>query len=517
MAGPQISIRIKLTAVSTVLLILAIGIFCIVESMQSRRIIKDFSRLLHDGVVQGARESGAGQVRLLAEAARAALSRGDCSMLRATVGGIGRQKLVSFVAVVDAGGIVVAHGEPSRVGRPASGMGRDRATGEQVQVLGEVSVRGRKSMGFRTAVNIDGRYAASVYLAQGLEQLHGRLSTVDRDEGRAKRVSLTGTLVVGLATVMLGIGLTVVLGTGLFRPIRALCRQADRMAEGDLEARVEVDSGDEIGFLGERFNFMADQMLLLMHETLVKATMEKELEVASAIQGTLVPDAAVAELEGMMIAGFFRAATHCGGDWWSYHQLPDGRTLVLVGDVTGHGVGAAMITAAAQGAVTTVLESCGDSVEVGGVMKAMNNAIYTAARGQFVMTCFASIYDPRTTMLSFANAGHVFPYYFDAAGQNLVGLVIRGNRLGELARCNYEVSALSARPGDGLFWYTDGIVKCEDAHGEAFGEPRLREAVHSHAHLPPDQALESVVVRAIEFYGEVPQKDDITLVVGKFV
>ena len=70
---------------------------------------------------------------------------------------------------------------------------------------------------------------------------------------------------------------------------------------------------------------------------------------------------------------------------------------------------------------------------------------------------------------------------------------------------------------DGMFWYTDGIVECEDIRGEEYGERRFRGEIQKNSHLPPDKALEAVVGHAMAFYGEVPQKDDITVVVGKFV
>jgi sigma-B regulation protein RsbU (phosphoserine phosphatase) len=505
----------KLITISTLLLIVVIGLFGVVNSMQSRRIIDDFSETLQTKITTSLRQSGTGQLQLLAETARIALLQSDYSTLQTTVRDVGHQELVTAVAVVNMQGTVLAHSDPKLSGKPATGLLKKKINSEKVQVEPEVMVNNRKSIGFGVAVVMEGKQLASVFLAYSLEPLEKELVNTSKIKGREMTASLRNTLVVGLLAVLLGMLLTIVQSISLSRPIRALARQADQMANGDLEAHVQIKSNDEIGFLGERFNYMADQMMVLMRETLAKATMEKELEVASAIQSTLVPDASVAELKGIKIAGFFKPATHCGGDWWSYYPLHDRRTLVLVGDVTGHGVGAAMITAAAQGAVTTMLE-VGRRIELGGLLRAMNAAIHAAAKGKFVMTCFASIFDPETSVLSFANAGHNFPYFFEAGSQNLSSLVIRGNRLGDLVGSNYEVGEVAVKPGDGLFWYTDGIVECEDIRGEEYGERRFRAEIQRHANLPPDQALELVIGKAMEFYGEVPQKDDITVVVGKF-
>jgi sigma-B regulation protein RsbU (phosphoserine phosphatase) len=516
MARRQFSIRMKLITVSTLLLVVVIGLFGVVNSMQSRRIIDDFSGMLQTKITDSLRQSGTSQLQLLAETARIALLQSDYSTLQTMVRDVGQQELVTAVGVVNMHGTVLAHSDTKRSGQPATGLMKKKITSEQVQLEPEVVVDGHKSIGFGVAVTMEGKQLATVFLAYSLEPLEKELVSTSEIKGREMTASLRNTLVVGLLAVLLGMLLTIIQSIGLSRPIRALARQADQMANGDLEAHVQIRSHDEIGFLGERFNYMADQMLVLMRETLAKATMEKELEVASAIQSTLVPDASVADLKRMKIAGYFKPATHCGGDWWSYYRLRDARSLVLVGDVTGHGVGAAMITAAAQGAVTTMLEVARGRIELGGLLRAMNAAIHAAAKGKFVMTCFASIYDPETSTLSFANAGHNFPYFFDAEGQNLASLVIRGNRLGDLVGSNYEVGEVAVKPGDGCFWYTDGIVECEDIRGEEYGERRFRAEIQRHANLPPDQALELIIGKAMEFYGEVPQKDDITVVVGKF-
>ena len=85
-------------------------------------------------------------------------------------------------------------------------------------------------------------------------------------------------------------------GLSISKPLKQLAWKADQIARGDLDARVEVNSGDEIGLLGENFNFMADQIAILLQQTAEKAKIEQELEVAKAIQETLVPsDAPVAK------------------------------------------------------------------------------------------------------------------------------------------------------------------------------------------------------------------------------
>ena len=86
--------------------------------------------------------------------------------------------------------------------------------------------------------------------------------------------------------------------------------------------------------LGENFNYMADQLTVLLQETAEKATLEKELEVARTIQETLVPPNDEIENDLIRFAGYFEPASQCGGDWWTYHEMVGDKLLVVIGDVT---------------------------------------------------------------------------------------------------------------------------------------------------------------------------------------
>src|SRR5262249_52982189 len=156
----------------------------------------------------------------------------------------------------------------------------------------------------------------------------------------------------------------------------------------------------------ENFNYMADRLLILMRETAEKATLEKELEVARMIQETLVPPPDLVDRGFAQLAGYFLPASQCGGDWWTMHDLPDGRLLVVIGDVPGHGVPSAMITAAAKASCDVVRATEGAKLTVTRLLEVMNRAIFESAKRKFVMTCFASILDPKTRTITYANAGH---------------------------------------------------------------------------------------------------------------
>ncbi len=516
MAQRRLSLSIKLIVVSTLLLAIVVSLFGVMNTMQSRRIIDEDAARLRAKISESLRAAGLAQLQLLAEATRIALVQSDYTTLQTMVRNAAKgDDRVVALAVLDKEGKVLAHSDPAKAGGEAKDALRAALAATAPTAKDEASVDGTKAMTFAAPVELQGQRLWTVFLAFTLKPLEAELAQAEKHKTEVIASSVRSTIFVGLLAVLVGVLFTVFQGLSLSRPLQALARQADQIAGGDLQARVDIRSQDEIGLVGERFNYMAEQMLVLVQETMAKATMEKELEVASTIQATLVPDSSLVQLSGIRLAGIFKPTTHCGGDWWSYFKVNGDRTLILVGDVTGHGVGSAMITAAAQGSTSTMIAATGGAIELKQLLRTMNTAIHATARGKFVMTCFASLYDPATGVLQYANAGHNFPYHFDRDAKKLSPLVVRGNRLGDLVGSDYEVKELKLRQGDGLFWYTDGVVECEDIRGEEFGEKRFRELLQQQADVQPDHALQAIMGSVTAFSGGVPQKDDITVVVAK--
>ena len=101
----------------------------------------------------------------------------------------------------------------------------------------------------------------------------------------------------------------------------------------NLGARADVSTTDEIGDLGNVFNKMTEQLVVLLEETKQKATLDREIEVAHSIQKGLIPPPDLIFQESIEIAAFLKPAARCGGDWWTAHPLADGRLLVIIGDV----------------------------------------------------------------------------------------------------------------------------------------------------------------------------------------
>jgi serine phosphatase RsbU (regulator of sigma subunit) len=177
-----------------------------------------------------------------------------------------------------------------------------------------------------------------------------------------------------------------------------------------------------------------------------------------------------------------------------------------------------MITAAAKAACDVARHVHGNDVTVTRLLEIMNHAIFESAQRRFVMTCFASIVDTQKRTITYANAGHNFPYLYrpGEGGKGEFGsLMIRGNRLGDDIASTYEAKTTDLSIGDVLVWYTDGIVECENAAGEEYGEKRFRASVKKAAALDAGEMRDSIVVDANEYFRDTPRRDDITMVVGR--
>jgi serine phosphatase RsbU (regulator of sigma subunit) len=245
--------------------------------------------------------------------------------------------------------------------------------------------------------------------------------------------------------------------------------------------------------------------------------LHREAEAARVIQERLVGPSEVVERGPVQLAGFYRPASICGGDFWNFFDMGPGRTLVAIGDVTGHGMSAAMLTAAAKACCDTLLSTHGPQVSLETVMQTLNEVIRRVGRSQQVMTLMASLIDAGARKLIYANAGHPAPFHCRREGSryHLRALSAVGYRLGDHPRPRFRTHEVELLSDDVLVWYTDGLVPGSDSMGLFRGEKRIRETLVAHAHLPPGELRDHLVQAALGDRGDAPLEDDVTLVVGK--
>ncbi len=357
-----------------------------------------------------------------------------------------------------------------------------------------------------------------------LEGLRADLSSVERNAGERRAAILERAAFIGALVVLLGVVITVLQALAITRPMVELARSARRIAEGDIDARVPERGRDEIGEMARNFNDMAGRLRGLLIDTAAMTAFERELEVARIIQETLLPPRGLVLIGGMELSGFLESASLCGGDFWSFLDLGDGRVLFCVGDVTGHGVPGAMITAACKSGLDTLNSVTRGQFKVAYLLDELNRTIHAAAQRKFTMTFFAAIVDRRTGQMEMANAGHNFPILVrraavrpgEAAEVTSRALVCRGNRLGDQRDSRYSPLEAPLVPGDLICLYTDGVTEYRNEDGHMFGERRLRRLLHDHIDGSPEAIIDAIVHDLRAFAGPSVQEDDITLVIARY-
>jgi serine phosphatase RsbU (regulator of sigma subunit)/predicted ester cyclase len=247
---------------------------------------------------------------------------------------------------------------------------------------------------------------------------------------------------------------------------------------------------------------------LLEQERIERERVDQELRVARRIQQASLPNE-VPELEGWQISPYYQPAREVGGDFYDFHPLSEGRLGLVVGDATGKGVPAALVMSTTCGmlqAISQALDSSSSSP--GEVLERVNETLVTRIPSNMFVTCFYAILDPKSGSLSYANAGHDLPYLH--RGGDCEELRARGMPLGLMPGMRYEEKEIELDVGEGVFFYSDGLVEAHDPKGEMFGFPRLRELIAEHGE---ERALGNFLLEELySFVGEGwEQEDDITL------
>ncbi len=263
----------------------------------------------------------------------------------------------------------------------------------------------------------------------------------------------------------------------------------------------------------------------IAEEAAARADLVRDVELAAAVQAGFVPGGEPSHHHGVTVVGSWQPASECGGDWWSRYALPGGRTLLVIGDVTGSGVAAAMVTAAARGACDAAVAARPDTLDVLTLLHQLDHAVRQVGAGRFHLTCFAAVIDPDHGEIHFANAGHVAPYVCraratpTAAGDTveLSALVARGNPLGAGASTVAKAATRAIHPGDLMIWYTDGLIECHGADGKQFGDRRLQRVLKRLAgdELDPVAVQQRLAAELAAHLGGLPIDDDMTLVVAR--
>lgn len=338
------------------------------------------------------------------------------------------------------------------------------------------------------------------------------LADVALDSVRAatlEQIRLAGVASVGLIAL---VALAAMLASrSITRPLRRLATAAQELAAGNLEARAEVAGADEVGELAKVFNAMVPELRSHIQT-------KEALAVAREVQQNLLPDAPP-QIPGFDAAGTSVYSEAVGGDYYDFLCLIDEtgerRLGVVLGDVTGHGIPAALTMTAVRALVRS---HAGDGRSLLPVMRAVNRHLAQGAtRGNFV-TLLYMVIEADTRQVRWVSAGQGPILFYNADTFAFEELEVHDIPLGVKEEWNFHELGRDRWPSHGvLVLGTDGIWETQNTEGRMFGKDNLVGVVRACAHLPAAEICRAIVERLAEFRGRQPQGDDVTLVVVKFL
>ena len=247
-----------------------------------------------------------------------------------------------------------------------------------------------------------------------------------------------------------------------------------RENRGDLQAashlpQSAVGQGDEIARVQTTVANMAGKINRLLEDVKAKADMESELKVAKEVQTMLLPPANL-QNSHLGLASVVQFAAQCGGDWWGVLDAKDVNgspvTILMLGDVTDHGVPSALITAAVRGGLSVVgnwvEKNAEHAIDPCWVLNHLNRAVCDSAKGRLSMTFFIAAFLHQSQKVRCANAGHPFPYLIrpgDKGGKaTLKNITVAGDPLGDKITNTYTEYEELVGPSSRVFIYSDGVI-----------------------------------------------------------
>ena len=239
--------------------------------------------------------------------------------------------------------------------------------------------------------------------------------------------------------------------------------------------------------------------------------MEDELRVAQRIQRTLVLLAGV-EADGWELASDYRPARSIGGDFFDVFPLPDRpRALgVVVADVSGKGIAAALLMAFLRPVIRSALDHTGDPVEA---LERTNSILVNERRTGLFVTVVCGVLDLETGVFTFANAGHEMPILARPGRADPTQVPGGGPLVGVFGRLDLAPLMVEVRPGQRLILYTDGITDARAQSGERYGESRLLDSIRGTCGGPAEDTCRAVIDGVLGFQGEADPADDLAFLV----
>lgn len=302
-----------------------------------------------------------------------------------------------------------------------------------------------------------------------------------------------GVILILMISILTGL----LLSKTFLQPVSELNLGLKALHQRNIDFRVQIKNQDELGELGKTFNQMMEEV--------------KEMFLAGAVQQCLIPATAL-EMPGYDSVIYNKMATDVGGDYADFFSLPDQRFLIVLGDVTGHGISSSILTAMVK-ALVFRFASKDTSLEV--ILKSLSEMIFELLKYRKLMTFCAMILDTRDNSFLLANAGHPFPIVCDANGR-ITSIEHSSLPLGvSVKRSNYTTTAGQLEPGSILMLYTDGIAEGANPEGVMFGFDTVEKVLVENRERSSESIKSTLLDKFWQHYQREELDDDLTFIILK--
>ena len=325
-------------------------------------------------------------------------------------------------------------------------------------------------------------------------------------------------LILELVALVIGIQLT----RSMTKTVDKLYEGTERVKVGDFSYRINIPAVDQLSALGGAFDNMTASVERLLHESLEKTRLEGELEIARQVQTQLFPQMAP-QVPGLDLYGVCKPARVVSGDYYDFLRLGGNQVGLVLGDISGKGISAALLMAAIQSSLHAQFYDghAPDSapyalpLSTATVVERLNRQLFAGSPAEKYATFFYAVYDASTRRLAYTTAGHPPPALFRR--QEVLRLETGGTVVGLFSTIHYEQAVVELEPGDLLLAFTDGLTEPENSYGEEYGEARLLDVARRALGSRPELLVEEIYRSVSDWTGSPELQDDMTLLVAKAI
>lgn len=301
------------------------------------------------------------------------------------------------------------------------------------------------------------------------------------------------------------VGVDMLVGSLIVKSLRKVNGSLEKITNGDLDEKVTAEDSREFTSLSNDIN--STVMTLKDYIAEAENRMNAELEFAQEIQHSALPSV-VPQRKEFSLAAFMGTAKEVGGDFYDYFMLDDTHLTLVIADVSGKGIPAALFMMRSKTMVKNLAETgCGPAE----ILRQANDQLCEGNDAEMFVTAWIGIMDLASGVMTCSNAGHEYPAIMRRGSGYELLKDKHGMVLGGIQGARYVEYEIELKPGDRLFLYTDGVAEATDSSDQLLGTDRMLEALDQSRSMTAAEQLSCVMSRINAFVGDAPQFDDITM------